>query len=31
LKRGDSPYQLVEQIKTKGAPDLEIYRRQVVK
>ncbi len=26
LKRGDAPYQLVEQIETKGAPNLEIYR-----
>jgi hypothetical protein len=29
LKRGDSPYALVEQIETKGAPKLEIYRRQI--
>jgi hypothetical protein len=28
LKRGDAPYALVEQIKTKGAPVLEIYRRE---
>lgn len=27
LKRGDAPYALVEQIETKGAPSLEIYRR----
>jgi hypothetical protein len=31
LKQSGSPYQLVEQIKTKDAPDLEIYRRQIVK
>jgi hypothetical protein len=29
LKRGDAPYALVEQIETKGAPKLEIYRRQI--
>jgi hypothetical protein len=29
LKRSDSPYELVEQIETKGAPALEIYRRQL--
>ena len=27
LKGGDAPYKLVEQIETKGAPTLEIYRR----
>jgi hypothetical protein len=27
LKRGDAPYELVEQIETKDAPTLEIYRR----